>query len=204
MANSPSAKPAAGSDKAVTAEDEEWMDGASNAFPKAEHLAPVNPPNFGPGRLVAIWAKSQGTRKNDKGVVYPFVNTLTLVLDEGPDGRAWLTGSDGWDAEASSLIPASPVRLDDFQHSTSGLVARLQKRLTGKNAAGVSLKFRPMVGRMNTQASKANSKVAAFSISEPTADDMVKARKFKDMITAINKELETAATQAEDTAAFDE
>jgi len=199
MANSKPAEPT----KAVTADDEEWMDGASNAFPKAEHLAPVNPPNFGAGRLVAIWALDEGTRKNEKGVVYPFVNTITVVLDEGPNPAAWAAGSEGWDAEASNLIGEAPVRLDDFQHSTGGLVARLRKRLTGKNAKGLPLKFRPMVGRMNTQASKSNNKVAAFSISEPTAEDMVVARTHKDMITAINKELESAVTKAEDTEAFD-
>lgn len=199
-----STKPAAGSDKAITDEDSEWMDGASAAFPKAEHLAPSVPPKFGPGRLVAIWAKSAGTRKNEQGKEYPYVQTITLVLDEGPDGPSWLTGENGWDAEASTLIPAAPVRLDDFQHSTGGLVARLQKRLTGRTPGGVSLRYRPMVGRINTQPSRANKNVAAFSISEPTADDMVTARRYKDMITGINKELEEADRKAEDTAAFDE
>lgn len=204
MANSnATTKPAAGSDRAVTDEDSEWMDGASASFPKAEHLAPSIPPNYGPGRLVAIWAKSSGTRKNDSGKEYPFIQTLTLVLDEGPNGQAWLTGTDGWDSEASTIIPAAPVRLDDFQHSTGGLVARLQKRLTGKTPAGVPLKYRPMVGRMNTQASKANKNVAAFSISEPTAADMEVARKYKDMIKAINAELESADKADEDAAAFD-
>jgi hypothetical protein len=202
--NDKAAQTAAPTKSAVTDEDQEWMDGASNAFPKAEHLAPSLPPNYGPGRLVAIWAKSAGTRKNDQGKEYPFIQTITLVLDEGPNGQAWLTGTEGWDSEASTLIPAAPVRLDDFQHSTGGLVARLQKRLTAKNAQGIPLRWRPMVGRMNTQPSKANKNVAAFSISEPTAADMEVARKYKDMIIGINKEVEAAEKSAEDTAAFDE
>jgi hypothetical protein len=197
--NSKAAEPT----KVITDEDSEWMDGASASFPKAEHLAPALPPNFGPGRLVAIWAKSAGNRRNDSGKEYPYVSTLTLVLDEGPDGQAWLTGQNGWDPEASTIVPASPVRLDDFQHSTGGLVARLQKRLTGKTPAGVSLRYRPMVGRMNTQASKTNKNVAAFSISEPTQADMEVARKYKDMIKAINAELEAADKAAEDSEAFE-
>lgn len=191
------------STKAITAEDEEWMDGATAAFPKAEHLAPTMPPNYGPGRLVAIWALENGARKNDSGKEYPFVRTLTLVLDEGPDGQAWLTGTNGWDPEASAVIGASPVRLDDFQHSTGGLVARLSKRVTGVSAKGVKLKYRPMVGRMNTQASKTNNKVAAFSISEPTAADMAQARKHADLIKSINTELEASDSQAQDAAAFE-
>lgn len=176
----------------ITDEDSEWMDGASATFPKAENLAPSIPPKFGPGRLVAIWAQETGTRKNDQGKEYPFVQTLTLVLDDGPDG-----------GQSDEVVGSAPVRLEDFQHSTSGLVARLQKRVTGVNAKGVPLRYRPMIGRMNTQASKQNKNVAAFSISEPTAEDMIVARKYKDMITGINKELEAKDSKAEDAAAFE-
>jgi hypothetical protein len=186
------AKAAAESTTAVTAEDEEWMDGASATFPKAENLAPSVPPNFGPGRLVAIWAQENGTRTNDKGKVYPYVQTLTLVLDNGPDG-----------SQTDEVVGNAPVRLEDFQHSTGGLVARLSKRVTGHNAKGVPLKYRPMIGRMNTQPSSQNKNVAAFSISEPTQADMDVARKFKDMITSINAELEAADKKDEDAKAFE-
>jgi hypothetical protein len=195
-------KAPAGTDTVITDEDAEWMDGASASFAKAEHLAPTMPPNFGAGRLLAIWALENGTRKNDQGKEYPFVRTLTLVLDEGPNGQAWLTGTEGWAGDASQVIPASPVRLDDFQHSTGGLVARLSKRVNGVNAKGIKLRHRPYVGRINTQASSNNKMVAAFSISEPTAADMVVARKYKDMITGINKELEAAEATAETEEAF--
>lgn len=189
----------------ITAEDEEWMDGASAAFPKAEHLAPSLPPNFGKGRLVAIWAQENGTRKstNPGGKEYGFVSTVTLVLDEGPNGQAWLTGTEGWAADASTVVGASPVRLDDFQHSTGGLVARLNKRVTGVNAKGVPLRFRPYVGRINTQPSAQNKNVPAFSISEPTAEDMVVARKYADVIKGINAELEAKEKAAEDAKAFE-
>lgn len=183
---------AAESKPAVTEEDEEWMDGASATFPKAENLAPSIPPNFGPGRLVAIWAQENGTRKNEQGNPYPYVQTLTLVLDNGPDG-----------SQTDDVIGSAPVRLEDFQHSTGGLVARLSKRVTGVNAKGVKLKYRPMIGRINTQPSRANKNVAAFSISEPTAEDMETARKYKAMITAINAELEAKDKESEDSAAFE-
>lgn len=177
--------------RAVTEEDEEWMDGASSAFPKAENLAPAVPPNYGPGRLLAIWAVSKGERKNDEGKLYPFVETVTLVLDNGPDG-----------SQTDELVGPAPVKLEGFQHSTTGLVSRLLKRVDGTSAKGVKLRYRPMVGRLNTQASSRNKNVPAFSISEPTADDMVVARKYKDMILAINAELEAKDKSAEDDEAF--
>jgi hypothetical protein len=176
----------------ITDEDSEWMDGASATFPKAENLAPSVPPNFGPGRLVAIWAQENGTRKNDSGKEYPYVQTLTLVLDNGPDGN-----------QTDDTVGKAPVRLEDFQHSTGGLVARLSKRVTGKSPKGVPLKYRPMIGRMNTQASSQNKNVAAFSISEPTAADMEVARGYAEMIKGINAELEAKDKEAENSAAFE-
>lgn len=176
---------------AVENDDDEWMDGASSTFPKVDDLAPSIPPNYGPGRLVAIWAQKNGTRKNDQGKEYPYVETLTLVLDDGPNGD-----------QTSELVGPAPVQLEGFQHSTSGLVARLSKRVEGVNAKGIKLRYRPMIGRMNTQASKVNKNVAAFSIAEPTEEDMVIARKYKDMITGINKSLQEADEKAEDAEAF--
>lgn len=186
------AKAAETTTSATEEDDSEWMDGATASFPKTDDLAPTDPGKFGPGRLVAIWAKEKGSRLNEEGKPYPFVETLTLVLDDGPDGD-----------QATELVGPAPVRLEGFQHSTTGLVARLEKRVKGVNAKNIPLRFRPMIGRMNTQASKKNKKVAAFSISEPTAEDMIIARKYKDMITTINRELEEAEKAAEDTAAFE-
>lgn len=177
--------------QAISEEDEEWMDGASSAFPKVENLAPSIPPNYGPGRLVAIWALKNGTRKGDNGI-YPFVEGVTLVLDNGPDG-----------SQTDDLVGAAPVKLEGFQHSTTGLVARLAKRVDGVNAKGIKLRYRPMIGRLNTQASSRNKNVPAFSISEPTVEDMAVAREYKDMILSINKGLEDAEKAAEDTEAFE-
>lgn len=171
---------------AVTAEDEEWMDGAKAAFPSIENLAPSIPPNFGAGRLVAIYARENGVGKGDNGP-YPYVETITLVLDNGPDG-----------AQSDDLVPAvtgDPIRLD-LRHSTTGLVARLKPRV------GTAKGNRPLVGRINTQASSRNKNVAAFSIAEPTAEDMNVARAAKAYIMAVNKELDEAATKSEDENAF--
>jgi hypothetical protein len=172
-------------------DDDDWMDGASSTFPKMENLAPCVSGSFGPGRLVAIWAVSNGERKNDEGKVYPYVETVTLVLDDGPDGNMF-----------DDLIGVAPVRLEGFQHSTGGLVARLSKRVNGVGVNGVKLRYRPIVGRINTQASKINKHVAAFSISEPTDQDMAVAREYKAMIIGINKELEERDRAEDDANAF--
>lgn len=183
-----------------------FYDDATDVFPKVEHLAPSIPPNFGDGRLLAIWVTGEGKRKNDRGEFYPYVETVTVALDEGPNGQDWLTGSNGWSEEASTLIPASPARLDKFQHSTGGLVGRLLPRLTGRNREGVPLRFRPMIGRINTQPSKANKHVPAYSIAKPTDADRAIVEAHGDYIRKINRELETAATTGSDpdTAAFTE
>ncbi len=175
---------------AITDEDSEWMDGATAAFPKMENLAPSIPPNYGDGRLLAIWALERGTGKGDNGP-YKYVETITLVLDDGPDGT-----------QTDELVGKAPVKLDGFQHSTTGLESRLSKRVDGTNAAGVRLKYRPMIGRVNTQASKANKNVPAYSIAEPTPADMIIARKYKDMIISINKDVEAADNKSETEQAF--
>ena len=171
---------------AVTAEDEEWMDGAKAAFPSIENLAPSVPPAFGAGRLVAIYARENGVGKGDNGP-YPYVETVTLVLDNGPDGN-----------QSDDLVPAvtgDPIRLD-LRHSTTGLVARLKPRV------GTPKGNRPLVGRINTQASSRNKNVAAFSLAEPTEADMVEARKHKAYILKVNAEMDAAASKSEDEQAF--
>lgn len=180
-------------------DDDDFYDDASSAFPKVEHLAPSVPPKFGPGRLLAIWVQAAGKRKNDRGEFYPYVETVTVTLDDGPEGLS----APGWPDEAAATVPAGVQRLDKFQHSTSGLVARLERRLTARNPKGVLLKYRPMIGRINTQASSANKNVAAYSISEPTEADRAVIEAHKAMIIAINHELEAADKQAEDDKAFD-
>lgn len=174
---------------AVTPEDEDWMDGATSAFPSIENLAPSIRGTFGPGRLVAIWAVENGTAVSttQAGKTYGYTETVTLVLDDGPEG-----------GQTDELVGPAPVKLD-LRHSTVGLHSRLKPRVTGINAKGIKLKYRPIIGRINTQESKNSKNQAAFSIAEPTAEDMVTARKYKDMILSINAEME-AKDEADETA----
>lgn len=179
---------------AVTADDEEWMDAAKAGFPSVDDLAPLasgaNPDTT--GRLVAIWAQENGTAKGESGGNYGYTETLTLVLDDGPNGD-----------QITEMVGAAPVRVE-LRHSTVGIHSRLKPRVDGVNAKGVKLRYRPMIGRINTKASTKYKKGSpAFSISEPTAEDMVIAKRYKDMIIAINAELEAADKSAEDSEAFE-
>jgi hypothetical protein len=178
---------------------DDFYDDATDTFPKAEHLAPSIPPNFGDGRLLAIWVLSEGTRTGDNGP-YPFVETITVTLDDGPNGL----DAPGFPEESEELVGSGFQRLDKFQHSTGGLVARLSKRLTGRNRDGVPLRFRPLIGRINTQPSKNNKHVPAYSLSTPVDSDREIISSYGNEIRAINRELEDAATTGGDTAAFKE
>lgn len=177
-------------------QDEDFYDDATSAFPSVEDLAPQD--GMGEGRLVAIWAKSNGTAVSaTSGKPYGYTETLTLVLDDGPDGGVY-----------TELIPSTgggdePARLE-LRHSTTGIHSRLRPRVEGKHSkTGVPLRWRPMLGRVNTQASKANKKVPAYSISEPTDSDRELIQRHKALIVSINQELEKAESEAADAAPFE-
>lgn len=175
--------------------EDDFYDDATSAFPSVDDLAPQN--GMGDGRLVAIWAKSNGEAKSStNGKMYGYTETVTLVLDDGP------TGQDYTELIASTSHGIEPVRVD-LRHSTTGIHSRLKPRIEGRNKAGVSLKWRPMIGRVNTQPSTANKKVPAFSISEPTDSDREIINRHKDLIISINREMEAKEGATEDKAAFE-
>lgn len=177
-------------DSTSTNEDE-FYDDASSAFPSPEDLCPADPKGEVVGRLVAIWALANGTAKGENGP-YPFTESVTLVLDDGPNGDL-----------ATDLIGAAPQRLD-LRHSTTGLQSRLRGRVEGINAKGVRLKYRPLIGRVNTRPSTKYKKGSpAYSISEPSVEDRAIIEAHKAQIIAINRELEAKDKAAEDSAAFD-
>lgn len=173
--------------------EDEFYDEATEAFPSIEDLVPLanskNPDTV--GRLVAIWAIENGSSKGENGT-YPWTNTVTLVLDDGPDGD-----------QSTDLVGPAPQKLN-LRHSTTGIQSRLAPRVEGTNKAGVPLRFRPMIGRVNTKASTRYKKGSpAVSISAPTEADQAIILAHKDLIISINKELENKANKAEDEAAFE-
>lgn len=176
------------------ATEDEFYDEATEAFPSVSDLVPLahskNPDTV--GRLVAIWAIENGKSKGQSGKDYGYTETITLVLDDGPDGD-----------QTTDLIGPAPVKLP-LRHSTTGIHSRLAPRVEGTNKAGVPLRFRPMIGRVNTKASTSyKGGSPAVSISAPTEADQAIILSHKDLIIQINKEMEAKASQAENEAAFE-
>lgn len=148
-------------------------------------------------RLVAIWVtgkKGMRPASSPTGKPYPWVETITLVLDDGPDGTAF-----------TDLVPAAPQRLDAFQYSQGGLVSRLEPRINKKDGDGNPI-YRPMIGRINSRKNKIKGYSDSWSISQPTEDDKVTIEAFTDVlkgITAEIKELRETAPDSDEQQAFD-
>lgn len=179
-------------------QEEELWDDATESFPSKDDLATLvtnkNPDTQ--GRLLAIWARSHGTRTGDRGP-YTFVETTTLVLDDGPDG-------DQFTELVGPAEPGEGVRLDGFQYSTEGLTSRLKPRVEGKNKAGVPLADRPMLGRINTKAStKVKGGSPAWSIAPATDDEKPWILEhFGDKLREINAEMTEKRAKSDEQAAF--
>lgn len=161
-------------------EDLELFDDAKTEFPAKEDLK---------DRLVAIWVTGkQGERKSAAtGKSYGWVETITLVLDDGPDGTSY-----------TDLVPAGIQRLDNFQWSAAGLFSRLSQRIVN----GKPKTFKPMLGRINSRKNSVRGMADAWSISEPTEADRATAVKNADLIRKITAELQ-AAQKSDDDEAFD-
>jgi hypothetical protein len=166
--------------------EDEFFDDAAEAFPGKEDLK---------DRLVAVWALERGQDKNNEGKAYPFVKTITLVLDDGPNG--WSPTSIKDDETVPNLVP--PVAEDGPQElalrwSTEGMVARLDPRI-GKTT-------KPMIGRINSRKNKTSGRSASWSIAAPTDEDKATARGHVDAIKAVTARVEAEANAAVDAEAF--
>jgi hypothetical protein len=139
--------------------DDDFFDDAKSEFPDKEDLK---------DRLVAIFAIGPvGQRKSEaSGKPYDYVETVTVVLDDGPDGNRYseLVGPVGG---------IQPVVLSGFQWSASGVVARVKPRV------GTDLELRALVGRINSMPNKRKGFSDAWSIAEPTDADKDIVRGFK-------------------------
>ncbi len=175
-------------DNANANPEDEFYDDAEETFPGKEDLR---------DRLVAVYALERGQDKNSDGKLYPFVTSVTLVLDDGPDGWSPTSIKDGETVPnlVASVAENGPQEIN-LRWSTEGMVARLDPRI-GKT-------FKPMVGRINSRPNKVKGRSASWSISKPTDEDKAIARPHLEAIKAVSARLEDAATKAENKAAFDE
>lgn len=193
-------------DQVTSTTEDEFYDEATEAFPSVNDLCPLADVRRNPttdGRLVAIWAVSNGSATNQQGKTYPYTETVTLVLDDGPAGD-----------QSTDLIGPAPQELT-LRHSTSGIQSRLAPRVEGMTrpkkdddgnvlVPSIPMKFRPMIGRINTRPStvvKGGS--LAISIAAPTDADKAIINERKALIVEINQRLEAKAAQVEDAQAFE-
>lgn len=175
-----------GTTQAAEPEDE-FFDEATETFPGKEDLK---------DRLVAVWALDRGMDKNDDGKPYPFVTSVTLVLDDGPNGWSPTSVKDG--DTVPNLVPSVADGLTEIplRWSTGGMVARLDPRVGNTT--------KPMIGRINVRKNKTSGRSPSWSISAPTEDDKATARAVASQIKAVTERLIAEANKAADAGAFDE
>lgn len=166
-------------------EDLELFDDAKEEFPAKEDLE---------GRLVAIFVTGKhGKRKSEaNNTSYDWYETITLVMDDGPEGTSFT------DLVPSVAAVGEAIRLDGFQWSAGGMVARLQTRVTGEKPNT----FKPLRGRINKRKNQRKGFSDSWSISEPTEDDKAVSRKYSEQVRKIMAELQ-AGLVASDEEAFE-
>jgi hypothetical protein len=167
-------------------EDLELYDEAKQEFPSKFDLK---------DRLVAIWVTGKkGTRPaQNGGDPYPWVETITLVLDDPNgvqdwDGRVKNENKDWVETLIPSVVQEGPARLDNFQYSQGGLTARLLPRITLKDKQTDAPIYRPMIGRINERPGQ-KGKNPPWGIATPTDEDKATAQKYADKIKAITLEV---------------
>lgn len=185
-----------------TTEDLELFDNATVDFPSKHDLK---------DRLVAIWVTGkQGTRPGQNGEPYPWVETVTLVLDDPKgvqdwDGQCKNEDGDLVDSLVPSVVQEGPARLDKFQWSAGGIATRLLPRITLKDKKTDQPIYRPMIGRIDERKSQTKGKNNPWSIVPATPEEMefVKAN-FMDKIRSITIEVKGIREgTGSDEAAFD-
>jgi len=170
-------------DTTNTTEDLELFDDAKEEFPAKEDLE---------SRLVAIWVTGKhGKRKSEaSGTSYDWYETITLVMDDGPEGTSFT------DLVPSVAATGDAIRLDGFQWSAGGMVARLQSRVTGDKPNT----FKPLRGRINKRKNARKGFSDSWSISEPTEADKETSRRYAEQVRKIMAELQAAQTASDEDA----
>lgn len=175
-------------DTASTTEDLELFDNAKQDFPSKYDLR---------DRLVAIWVTGkQGTRPGQNGgEPYPWVETVTLVMDDPGGVQDWnglVKNEDGDLVETlvPSVVAEGPARLDRFQWSAGGIATRLLPRITLKDKQTDQPIYRPYIGRINERKSTQKGRNNPWGIATCTEDEMKYiSENFADKLRAITIEV---------------
>ena len=175
-----------------TTETIELFDDVPDSFPSKFDLK---------DRLVAVWVTGKhGMRKGERED-YPFEETITLVLDDGPNGwQAQVLNFESGSMQ-ENLVPSvaaeGPYRMDKFQWSATGIASRLAPRREKKIS-------RPMLGRVNVKPNAQKGRAAPWSLANATVEEKEAAAKVAGpLIAQICAEVEKMLTGAADASDFD-
>lgn len=170
----------------------EMFDDVPNEFPSKFDLK---------DRLVAIWVTGKhGVRKGENDP-YPYEETITLVLDDGPKGwQAEVLNFDKGEMQpnlVASVAEEGPQKLDNFQWSATALTSRLRPRREQKNS-------RPMLGRINARPNKQKGRAAPWSMESATPEEkQAAAEAAGPLIAKISAEVDKLLKGESDVSAFD-
>ena len=163
-------------------DDDDLFEPAKNEFPAKEDLK---------DRLVVIYptGKSGERKSNATGKMYPWRESTTIVLDDGPDGHSF-----------TDLVPSvkagGPIVLTGFQWTPKGIEARMSQKPSSAEKVG------SIVGRINSIKNKQKGLADPWSIAPPTEEDMALARQHSAVCAAARDEIKKSHQQLEDEAAF--
>jgi len=176
--------------------EDEFYDEAADEFPTKEDFE---------DRLVAIWPTGKtGTRPSEQAGQdpYPWVETITMALDDGPDGTA---GTGNRSDKAPYLVgPAGTPEAvaEAFQWSATGVYSRVQPRIRKKLADGEP-DYRPVIGRINRRKNAKKGFSDSWSLGKPTEDDKPTVKAHEQAIRAMTARVAKERGEAEDAAAFE-
>lgn len=180
---------------ASTNEDEFYVE-AEDEFPVKEDFE---------DRLVAIWPTGKtGTRPSEQAGQdpYPWVETITMALDDGPDGAS-LPGARS-DKSPFLIGPAGSdtAVAEAFQWSATGVYSRVEPRLRKKMADGTTPDYRPVIGRINRRKNAKKGFSDSWSLGKPVEADRAAVKAHEATLRKITARVAKERAEAEDAAAF--
>jgi len=157
-------------------------------------------------RLVAIWPTGRtGEREGENGKPYPWIETLTLALDDGPDGDKGV----GLTSDREEfLVGPAPAQAEGIQWSAAGVYSRVRPKL-GKtipdpaNPTQQIPDYRPVIGRINRRKNAKKGMADSWSLGKPAEGDRAIMRQHEALIRSLTAKVAASFQEASDAEAFD-
>lgn len=178
--------------------DEELFEGAKDTFASKFHLK---------NRLIVMYPTGvHGTREGENGS-YPWYETTTIVMDDGPGGWQAQVPGEGGELE-DNLVPSvaenGPQVLEKFQWSAGAFTSRLAQKVPGRFVNGEKLEHPGAVsGRVNTIKNSKKGLAPPWSIDGTMTDeDKALCRRHIDILKAARRAIMDARQASADDNAF--